>query len=102
LELYRRINRFLAEVMLGSTKTMVHVPNPNSRLSELLTPGADVLIREAHVIRGHDNRKTKHSLFAVIYKKNLVGLLGFLSRLFLSWFKSKHNTVVLAYALAIA
>ena len=69
----RRINRFLAEVMLGSTKTMVHVPNP-ARLSELLTPGADALIREAHVINGHDNRKTKHSLFAVIYKKNLVGI----------------------------
>jgi sugar fermentation stimulation protein A len=69
----RRINRFLAEVMLGSTKTMVHVPNP-ARLSELLTPGADALIREAHVINGHDIRKTKHSLFAVIYKKNLVGI----------------------------
>lgn len=39
----KRINRFLAEVELGSTKVMVHVPNP-ARLSELLTLGADVLI----------------------------------------------------------
>ena len=30
-----------------------------------------------------------------------IGLLGFLSYRFLSWFKSKHNTVVLAYSLAM-
>ena len=69
----KRINRFLAEVELGSTKIMVHVPNP-SRLSELLTPGADVFISRHIVINGRDDRNTRHSLFAVRYKGILVGI----------------------------
>lgn len=68
----RRLNRFLAEVDLGYAKTMVHVPNP-ARLSELLAPGADVLIREGNINR-NDNRKTKHTLFAARYKGILVGI----------------------------
>jgi sugar fermentation stimulation protein A len=47
----KRINRFLAEVELGSTRTMVHIPNP-AKLSELLVPGANVLLRKSHVIYG--------------------------------------------------
>jgi sugar fermentation stimulation protein A len=69
----KRINRFLADVELGSTRIMVHVPNPAS-LSELLTPGADVLISTRIVINGRDDRKTRHSLFAVRYKGILVGI----------------------------
>lgn len=69
----KRLNRFLAEVKLGSTRTMVHIPNP-AKLSELLVPGANVLLRKSHVIYGQDNRKTKHSIFAVRYKGTLVGI----------------------------
>lgn len=69
----KRINRFLAEVELGSTRTMVHVPNP-AKLSELLVPGANVLLRKSNVIYEQDDRKTKHSIFAVRYKGILVGI----------------------------
>lgn len=37
-------------------------------------PGANVLIREDHIINGHSSRKTKHTLFAVKYKRILVGI----------------------------
>jgi sugar fermentation stimulation protein A len=69
----RRINRFLAEVELGDSSTLVHVPNP-ARLSELLVPGADVLILNRRVINGYDIRKTKHSMLAIRYKGILVGI----------------------------
>lgn len=68
----KRINRFLAEVKLGCGKTMVHVRNP-AKLSELLTSGTEVLIREGNV-NMNDSLKTKHSLFAVRYKGIMVGI----------------------------
>jgi hypothetical protein len=40
--------------MLGSTKTMVSVPNP-ARLSELLTPGADAPFNGYKIIQEVEN-----------------------------------------------
>jgi DNA-binding sugar fermentation-stimulating protein len=43
-------------------------------VSELLIPGADVLIREDHIINGYSSLKTKHTLLALKCKGILVAI----------------------------
>lgn len=56
----RRINRFLAEVLIDGKQEKVHVKN-TGRLQELLIPEAHVMLEAA----GHPGRKTRYSLIAV-------------------------------------
>jgi len=43
----KRHNRFVAEVILNNKTVLVHVPN-TGRMGELLIPGVEVLLKEAH------------------------------------------------------
>lgn len=65
----RRLNRFMAEVLIGEQVTEVHVKN-TGRLRELLVPGALVSLEKA------DNpaRKTRHSLIAVKAESDWVNI----------------------------
>lgn len=56
----RRLNRFIAEVLIDGVAEQVHVKN-TGRLKELLKPGVQVVLEESD----NPNRKTKHSLIAV-------------------------------------
>jgi len=56
----RRLNRFVAEAVIGGRAETVHVKN-TGRLKELLVPGAEVSLAVAE----HPGRKTRHSLVAV-------------------------------------
>ena len=60
-----RINRFVAEVMIGDKKERVHVKN-TGRLRELLVSGAQVTLQKA----ADPNRKTGYDLISV-YKPGL-------------------------------
>ena len=61
----RRINRFVAEVVIDGKKEKVHVKN-TGRLRELLLPGAKVTLQKA----SDPGRKTAYDLIAV-YKAGL-------------------------------
>ena len=61
----RRINRFVAEVMINDTVERVHVKN-TGRLKELLIPGAKVTLQKA----AEPGRKTAYDLISV-YKAEL-------------------------------
>ncbi len=63
----KRLNRFSAQVDIGSSPHLVHVPNP-ARLSELLVPGAQVLLCKA------GGPKTTHKLYGVVQGKTVVGI----------------------------
>ncbi len=56
----RRLNRFVAEVTIEGRTEQVHVAN-TGRMSELLVPGASVVLREAQ----NKQRKTRYDLWAV-------------------------------------
>lgn len=55
----KRLNRFIAEVIINDKLEKVHVKN-TGRLKELLQPNVDVLLEESN----NPNRKTKYSLIA--------------------------------------
>lgn len=62
----RRVNRFIAEVLIDDRIEIVHVAN-TGRMRELLTPGAKVIVRkvkEAH-------RKTEYDLL-MVYKNDIL------------------------------
>ena len=61
----RRVNRFVAEVMIDGKTEQVHVKN-TGRLKELLVPEAKVMLQRASV----PNRKTAYDLISV-YKEDL-------------------------------
>ena len=61
----RRINRFVAEVMIDGKTERVHVKN-TGRLRELLLPGAKVTLQKA----SDPGRKTAYDLISV-YKEGL-------------------------------
>lgn len=56
----RRVNRFIAEVIIGDEPERVHVKN-TGRLKELLVEGAEIALE----LSQNPNRKTKYSLIAV-------------------------------------
>ena len=56
----RRVNRFVAEVLIDGNKEQVHVKN-TGRLQELLVPGAKVTLQKA----SDPKRKTAHDLIYV-------------------------------------
>lgn len=56
----RRINRFIAEVIVDGQEEKVHVKN-TGRLKELLVEGAEIALE----LSQNPNRKTKYSLIAV-------------------------------------
>ena len=61
----RRVNRFVAEVMIDQKTERVHVKN-TGRLRELLLPGAKVTLQKA----ADPSRKTAYDLISV-YKEGL-------------------------------
>ena len=61
----RRLNRFVAEVVINGNTEKVHVKN-TGRLRELLVPGAEVTLQKA----SDPNRKTAYDLISV-YKPKL-------------------------------
>ena len=61
----RRVNRFVAEVLIDGRTERVHVKN-TGRLRELLVPGADVTLQRT----GNPDRKTAYDLISV-YKPGL-------------------------------
>jgi sugar fermentation stimulation protein A len=63
-----RPNRFLAEVLVEGSQTLVHVPDPG-RLKELLLPSAEVYLRPAA-----GPRKTKFDLVLVKKDETLISL----------------------------
>ena len=64
-----RPNRFVAEVLLDSVPTTVHVKN-TGRCRELLVPGAAVWLTKS----GNPNRKTAYDLIAVQKGDRLINL----------------------------
>ncbi|MGP0585667.1 DNA/RNA nuclease SfsA [Paenibacillus timonensis] len=60
--LQRRVNRFIAEVMVGDAVEQVHVKN-TGRLKELLLPDTEVLLEASD----RPERKTKYSLIAAAH-----------------------------------
>lgn len=67
--LERKVNRFIAEVMINGVKEQVHIKN-TGRLKELLQPGAEVLLE----LSDNPKRKTRYSLIAVNKNGNLVNI----------------------------
>jgi len=65
----RRINRFLAEVLIDGRKTMCHVKN-TGRLKELLTDGAVVYLEKS----SDPMRKTGYSLISVKKGSRIVNI----------------------------
>ena len=61
----RRVNRFVAEVLIDGKLEQVHVKN-TGRLKELLVPKARVMLQRSE----EQNRKTAYDLISV-YKKRL-------------------------------
>ncbi len=57
----RRLNRFVAEVCVSGEVVSVHVPS-SGRMTDILAPGAEVLLRPAPV---HSKRATRFTLLAV-------------------------------------
>ncbi|UJL46337.1 DNA/RNA nuclease SfsA [Virgibacillus sp. NKC19-16] len=57
--LHKRINRFIAEVLIDGKLEQVHIKN-TGRLKELLRPDAEVILERS----GNPNRKTRFSLIA--------------------------------------
>jgi len=64
-----RPNRFLAQVQIDNNIKPCFLPNPG-RMKELLTPGAEVILREAE----NQNRKTSYDLIGVIHENEIVSL----------------------------
>lgn len=67
----KRINRFIAEVIVEDTLKKVHVAN-TGRCQELLIPGVNVLLRKSN----NPNRKTEFSLYYVQNKGFWVNLIS--------------------------
>ncbi len=62
----KRLNRFLAEVLIEGEAHITHVPN-TGRMQELLIPGAKIILRKIN----NPNRKTSYDLLFV-YKEDLL------------------------------
>ncbi|MEN2466903.1 DNA/RNA nuclease SfsA [Ornithinibacillus sp. FSL M8-0202] len=67
--LHRKVNRFIAEVIIDGVMEHVHIKN-TGRLKELLVPGAEVVME----LSTNPNRKTKFSLIAVWKNGRLVNI----------------------------
>lgn len=67
--LHRKVNRFIAEVIIDGVMEHVHIKN-TGRLKELLVPGAEVVME----LSTNPNRKTKFSLIAVWKYSRLVNI----------------------------
>lgn len=65
----RRVNRFIAEVLIDGKEEKVHIKN-TGRLRELLRPDATVLLE----VSDNPNRKTKYSLISVEKEGRLVNI----------------------------
>lgn len=65
----RRLNRFLADVIINYQIEQVHIKN-TGRLKELLVPDAKVLLE----VNDNPNRKTKYSIIAVYKNDRLVNI----------------------------
>jgi len=67
--LVKRLTRFSALVKTGDKTIQSFLPNPG-RLRELLTPGAEVILREV----ASEQRKTSHDLIGVYHEGQQVSL----------------------------
>ncbi|NLK01448.1 MAG: DNA/RNA nuclease SfsA [Clostridia bacterium] len=65
----KRLNRFVAEVMIGGVLHLSHVPS-SGRMSELLYPGAEVYV----LPMSSEKRKTPFKLIAAKHKGQLVSV----------------------------
>lgn len=65
----RKLNRFIAEVIIHDKLEVVHIKN-TGRLKELLVAGAEVILEESN----NPKRKTKYSLIAVWKNGELVNI----------------------------
>ena len=63
----KRLNRFVAEILVDNTYHLAHVPN-TGRMKELLVKGARIIIRKVR----DDKRKTKYDLLMVYHRDILV------------------------------
>jgi len=66
---HKRLNRFIAEILVNDKLELAHVPN-TGRLKELLLPMARIVIREVD----SEVRKTKFDLLMVYHKETLVAI----------------------------
>ena len=81
-----RPNRFVAEVLLDSVPTTVHVKN-TGRCRELLVPGAAVWLTKS----GNPNRKTAYDLIAVQKGDRLINLDAQApNQVFFEWASAGH------------
>jgi sugar fermentation stimulation protein A len=79
----KRLNRFVAEVILNNKKILVHVPN-TGRMGELLIPGVDVLLKEA-------NGKYAFRMMYAYYKNNPILIDSILTNtIFQNLFENKE------------
>ncbi|WP_202709024.1 DNA/RNA nuclease SfsA [Sporosalibacterium faouarense] len=65
----KRLNRFLAEIIVDGNLEMTHVPN-TGRMKELLTEGARIIVRKVN----SETRKTNFDLLMVYYNNILVSI----------------------------
>ncbi|WP_026909150.1 DNA/RNA nuclease SfsA [Paucisalibacillus globulus] len=67
--LHRKVNRFIAEVLINGVMEKVHIRN-TGRLRELLVPNAEVYLE----LSNNPNRKTRFSLVAVMKENRIVNI----------------------------
>jgi sugar fermentation stimulation protein A len=67
--LHRKVNRFIAEVLINGEMEEVHIRN-TGRLRELLVPNAEVFLE----LSNNPNRKTRFSLVTVMKENRLVNI----------------------------
>lgn len=65
--LVKKINRFLAEVKIDGEKAFAHIPN-SGRLTELMIPGAKILLEKAD----NRERKTPYTLKSILHNQRWV------------------------------
>ncbi|RKD34779.1 sugar fermentation stimulation protein SfsA [Thermohalobacter berrensis] len=65
----KRLNRFVAKILVNNKIEFAHVPN-TGRMKELLIKDRKVLVRKVE----DKNRKTKYDLLMVFYKDTLVAI----------------------------
>ncbi|MCC5911485.1 MAG: DNA/RNA nuclease SfsA [Clostridiaceae bacterium] len=65
----RRVNRFIAEVLVDNKIEIVHVAN-TGRMKELLTEGARVIVRKVNM----QHRKTQYDLLMVYKEDTLISI----------------------------
>ena len=67
-----RPNRFITVIEVNGVQYQSHLADPG-RLIELLTPGADLMVRKAPI---GSERKTKYSTVMVKHKGQLISLVS--------------------------